>query len=72
MVEGISYELKFYPNGWSDGKDTHISVGITRTKLSCLNLDTSDKVIYIITILHSSDRQKDSKMKGYDDWTDKE
>ena len=28
MVEGVCYRLIFYPNGWDDGKGTHISVGM--------------------------------------------
>ena len=71
MVEGICYRLEFHSNGWEEGEKTHISVGIFRTKLPCLALITDDKVLYIITMVHSSDRQKNFKKQNTYDWTGK-
>ena len=46
-------------------------MGMRRTKLACLNLDTHDRVLCINTMLHSSDRQKDFKHEYTNDWTGK-
>ena len=59
IVEGIPYALIFIPNGMRTSTGTHISVGIERLKLPCLNLDTNEKVFKVIKMLHSTDRHKD-------------
>ena len=61
--------MEVYPNGSKTGKGTHISVGFWRLKLQCLNLDTNDKVLKVIKMLHSTNRQKDFKEEGIFDWT---
>lgn len=72
IVEGVGYLLKFYPNGFLNGKDAYISVGIQRVNLTCLNLDTCDKDSCTYTMLHSSDRSKDVTRERKNDWLGKE
>ena len=72
IVEGVCYILKFFPNGFYGGKGTHISLGIYRYLLKCLNLDTRNEVLVVKTMLHSSDRQKDFTSKDTCDWTGKD
>ena len=71
VVEGISYRLKVHPNGWKRGEGTHISVGVQRSKLSSLNLDTCDRVYNVTRMVHSEDTQKDFEDRSTTDWTDK-
>ena len=52
VVDGCIYKLVLYPAGWGEGDGTHISVGISRTKLECLNLDQSDVVCFTKQLLH--------------------
>ena len=59
MVEGASYRMYFLPQGHDRSISTHISVGVMRNSLMCLNLDTPDEYTYKITMLHSSDHSKD-------------
>ena len=68
MVEGVCYRLKLYPNGEKIGKDTHIAAYINRIKSSALNLDTSDKVSRVITMLHPSERSNDYVHENTSDW----
>lgn len=42
-----------------------------RNKLTCLNLDSHDRVLAVITMVHSSDRKKDFKFEYPFDWTGK-
>lgn len=73
MVEGVCYRLRFFPQGWDDGTETHISVGIHRTKLSCLNLDASDKVENVTTLVHSSGAPgRNHIFRSKDDWAGKD
>ena len=69
IVEGFSYELTFNANGDGAGKKTHISVGTCRRRLQCLNLDKNDKVLTVIKMVHSTNRQKDFERESIDDWT---
>ena len=70
MVEGAIYQLLFYPNGFGDDDKSHISLGIVRTKSSCLNLDVDDKVTYSYTMLHPSGfKSKNITAERTSDWT---
>ena len=69
LAEGVSYMLEFCPNGWGDSREIQISLGMVRTKPACLNLDTDDRVFYIINMLHSKDRAWDISRETTDDWT---
>jgi len=59
IVEGCVYRMKLYPGGWNVGKSTHISIGVSRTNLTCLDLDTCDAVKSIAKMLHPIDPSKD-------------
>lgn len=71
VVEGCAYRLKFYPDGWSVGKGTFISVGVHRTKLTCLDLDTCDAVHNITKMLHPTDHSKDFIYEKTNYWSGK-
>ena len=68
IVEGFSYELTFNANGDGAGKKTHISVGAYRRRLQCLNLDKNDKVLTVIKMVHSTNRQKDFERESIEDF----
>ena len=67
IVEGIYYKLRVHPSG--DGEGTHIEVSIDRVKFECLNLDTNDKVFYVIKMLHSSSNRENDLIESECDWT---
>ena len=70
IVDGHAFQLKFFPNGWKDAKGTHISVGMRRTRLSILNIETSDKHRFKVKMIHPSDSSKDFVKNLSHDWTD--
>ena len=69
VSEGCSYGLMLMLKGRGKGKETHISIGMQRFKLKCLNLDTSDIVHYAIKLLHKKDALKDVKFETAKDFS---
>ena len=71
VVEGQIFTMSLYPNGWDDGKGTHISFGIHRTRLPCMTKDLSEKYWTVRKMLHRSDPLKNYEYKIHQDWTGK-
>ena len=61
MVGGVCYRAKIYHRGCDDGKNTHLSFGIQRTKLSGLNIDTDNRISVVCKMIHANDNVKDNK-----------
>ena len=72
MVEGVAYQLQFYPNGNGVGRRSHISVGMVRNKSACLSLDVDDKASFSYSMLHPSDPTRNIQHEFTNDWSGKD
>lgn len=71
LVEGVCYRLRLYPDGLRDGRGTHLSVAIWRTKPYGVKLVTNDEVWTCKTLIHSTDESKNFTEELVNDWTGK-